>query len=151
MHRLARHAVAARHLGDGEATHDLKDHRAALLHDFQLGECRRTTPHVVPDLRGYVDLAMSGAFPLPVLHIGDPGRRRWLRGNLEQLITRDVSQLAGERDPVRMRRYCGVLAAHTGAVIEAKKLYDAAGLNAKTAAVYDRLLSSLFVLDVAPS
>lgn len=104
-----------------------------------------------PDLRGYVGLAVSGAFPLPVLHMGDPGRRRWLHGYLDQLITRDVSQLAGERDPIRMRRYFEVLAAHTGAVIEAKKLYDAAGLNAKTAAAYDRLLSSLFVLDVVPS
>lgn len=108
-------------------------------------------PPDAPDLRGYVELAVNGTFPLPVLHMSDAGRRQWLRGYLDQLITRDVSQLAGERDPVRLRRYFEALAAHTGSVVDAKKLYDAADLNAKTAAAYDRLLSSLFVLDMVPS
>jgi predicted AAA+ superfamily ATPase len=108
-------------------------------------------PPDAPDLRGYVDLALSGAYPVPALHVGGRGRQRWLRGYLDQLITRDVAQFAGERDPVRLRTYFEALAAHTGTVVGAKTLYDAVGLNAKTAAAYDRLLSSLFVLDMVPS
>ncbi len=108
-------------------------------------------PPDVPDLAGYAGLAVSASFPLPTLRMGDTGQRRWLRGYLDQLLTRDVAQLAGGRDPMRMRRYFEALAAHTGAVVDAKTLYDAAGLNAKTAAAYDRLLASLFVLDIVPS
>jgi len=108
-------------------------------------------PGELPDLAGYVDLALSGSFPLPVLGLADTSRRRWLRGYLDQLITRDVPQIARERDPVRLRRYFEALAAHTGEFIEARKLYDAAGLNARTAAAYERLLSSLFIIDAVPA
>lgn len=108
-------------------------------------------PGDVPDLRGYVEEAVSGAFPAPMLHMSDAGRRRWLRGYLDQLITRDVSEGVGGRDPVRLRRYFTALAANTAGVVGDKTLYDAAGLNAKTAASYDQLLDRLFIVDQVPA
>ena len=108
-------------------------------------------PGQVPDLRGYVEMALAGSFPAPILHLQDAGRRRWLLGYLDQILTRDASQVAGDRDPVRLRRYFEALASGTAGVVETKKLYDAAGINAKTATAYDRLLTNLFITEAVPA
>lgn len=44
--RLARHPVPARHLGDREALHDLKDCPVALLHDSQFDEHDACPPRI---------------------------------------------------------------------------------------------------------
>ena len=104
-----------------------------------------------PDLRGYVEMALAGSFPIPVLHLQGPARRLWLDGYLDQILTRDASLVAGDRDPVRLRRYFEALASNTAGVVEDKTLYDAAGINARTAAAYDRLLANLFVVEAVPA
>jgi len=106
-------------------------------------------PAQVPDLVGYIDLALRGGFPQPVL--GRSVSRRWLRGYIEQLLTSDVAALDGARDPVRMRRYFRALALNTAGLADHKTLYDAAGIDRKTAAAYEHLLMSLFVLDAVPA
>jgi uncharacterized protein len=108
-------------------------------------------PTDVPDLRGYVELALRGGYPEPVLRLSEEGRRAWLDGYLEQLLTRDVESLDGGRDPARLRRYFQALALDTAGLAEHKTLYDAAGINRKTAVAYDRLLSNLLVLDSVPA
>lgn len=105
----------------------------------------------VPDLRGYLELALSGAFPEPALRLSSSARQRWLDGYVEQLLTRDSAHVGGERDPVRLRRYFEALALNTAGVVEHKKLYDAAGINAKTAAAYERLLANLLVVEAVPA
>lgn len=80
-----------------------------------------------------------------------PARRAWLDGYLEQLLTRDAEGLDGPRDPFRLRRYFEALAVTTGALAEHKTLYDAAGVNRKTAVAYEQLLINLFMLDVVPA
>lgn len=94
---------------------------------------------------------MSGAFPEPALHLSPGARRRWLEGYLDQLLTRDAVQVAGQRDPARLRRYFEALALNTAGVVEDKKLYDTAGINAGTAAAYDRLLVNLLVAEAIPA
>jgi predicted AAA+ superfamily ATPase len=108
-------------------------------------------PAQVPDILGYVDLALRGGFPEPVLRLSDSVSRRWLRGYVEQLLTRDAAALDGPRDPARMRRYFRALALNTAGLAEHKTLYDAAGIDRKTAAAYEHLLMNLFVLDVVPA
>lgn len=108
-------------------------------------------PAQVPDLRGYLELALSGAFPEPVLRLSSVARQRWLNSYVEQLLTRDAIQVGGERDPVRLRRYFEALALNTAGVVEDKKLYDTAGINAKTAAAYERLLANLLVVEAVPA
>lgn len=108
-------------------------------------------PTDAPDLRGYLEMALAGSFPSPVLHLQDPARGRWLDGYLDQILTRDASQVAGDRDPIRLRRYFEALASSTAGVVEDKKLYDAAGINAKTAAAYDRLLTNLLIVEAVPA
>jgi predicted AAA+ superfamily ATPase len=105
----------------------------------------------VPDLRGYLEMTLAGAFPAPRLQLAESGRRRWLRAYLDQVFTRDASQIDGGRDPARLRRYFEALAASTSGLAEAKKLYDAAGINAKTAAAYDALLANLFIIESLPA
>ncbi len=110
-----------------------------------------SVPSDVPDLRGYIDAALAGSFPSPRLHLSGAGRRRWLRAYLDQVLTRDASQIDVGRDPARLRRYFETLAVSTSGLAEAKKLYDAAGINARTAAAYDGLLTNLFIVDSIPA
>lgn len=108
-------------------------------------------PPVVPDLRGYVELALAGTFPESVLRLSPAVRTRWLDGYLDQLLTRDADQLAGLRDPLRLRRYFEAVALNTAGLATDRTLYEAAGVTAKTAAVYDDLLANLFVVDALPA
>lgn len=108
-------------------------------------------PPEAPDLRGYVDLPLRGGYPEPALHRSGRAARAWLDGYLEQLLTRDAEGLDGPRDPERLRRYFQALALATGGLAEHKTLYDAAGVDRKTAVAYERLLTNLFVLDAVPA
>lgn len=108
-------------------------------------------PPDVPDLRGYVELALRGGYPEAVLRLSGDARRAWLGGYLEQLLTRDAEVLEGSRDPARLRRYFQAVALSTAGLAEHKTLYDAAAINRRTAVAYDRLLTNLFVLDVVPA
>lgn len=108
-------------------------------------------PHDVPDLPGYIELALRGGYPDAVLRLSGDGRRAWLDGYLEQLLTRDAEVLDGPRDPARLRRYFQALALSTAGLAEHKTLYDAAAIDRKTAVAYDRLLTNLFVLDLVPA
>jgi len=63
-----------------------------------------TLPPHVPDLPGYLALAVAGGLPQAVLTADPAYRRRWLISYLEQLVTRDAEGLDGGRDPVRLRR-----------------------------------------------
>lgn len=108
-------------------------------------------PPDVPDLHGYVELALRGGYPEAVLRLSGGPRRAWLDGYLEQLLTRDAEILDAPRDPVRLRRYFQAVALSTAGLAEHKTLYDAAAINRRTAVAYDRLLTNLFVLDVVPA
>ena len=110
-----------------------------------------TVPADAPDLRGYVGLALGGGFPEPVLRLSPEVGRAWLEGYLDQLLTRDVEGLAGARDPARLRRYFEALAVNTAGLPEHKTLYDAAGIDRKTAVSYDQLLTNLLVLHSLPA
>jgi predicted AAA+ superfamily ATPase len=108
-------------------------------------------PAEVPDLRGYLDLALAGGYPEPVLRLSEGARSAWIDSYLEHLVTRDAELLAGARDPVRLERYVRALALNTAGVPEHKTLYDAAAINRKTAVAYDGLLTNLFVLSFVPA
>ena len=104
-----------------------------------------------PDLRGYVDLIFQSGFPEPALRLNGAARRRWLDSYLEHLLTRDVELVDAGRDPVRLRRYVEAYALNTAGVADERTLFDAAGINRKTAAAYDRLLGNLFVTENLPA
>jgi predicted AAA+ superfamily ATPase len=108
-------------------------------------------PDSPPSLNGYISLALRGGFPESMLAASEQLRRQWLRAYVAQLITRDVEMVESGRDPVRLRRYLQVLCLNTAGVVDAKTLYDSAGVNRKTALAYDKLLGNLLVVDQVPA
>ena len=104
-----------------------------------------------PDLRGYVELLLRGGFPEPALRLAASPRRRWLDSYVEHLLTRDAEQVDGGRDPVRLRRYLEAFALNTAGIVEDRTLFEAAGINRKTALAYERLLVNLLVVEAVPA
>jgi uncharacterized protein len=107
-------------------------------------------PAVLPDLPGYVDLALGGGFPEIRIGSAKAARDIWLEGYLDQIVTRDAAGTGG-RDPARLRRYFEALALNSAGLAEQKTLYDAAGINRRTAEAYESLLVNLFILELAPA
>lgn len=110
-----------------------------------------TPPSDTPDLRGYIDQVLQSGFPEPALQLSGAARQHWLDSYLEHLLTRDAEQLEAGRDPARLRRYLEAYALNTAGVVDERTLFDAAGINRKTAAAYDRLLTNLFVVEGLPA
>jgi hypothetical protein len=109
------------------------------------------TPADPPDLRGYVREMLVPGFPQPAVHLPVTRRGLWLASYLEQVVTRDAEGVDSGRDPIRLRRFVEALAAHTAGVVDDTTLLDAAGINRRTAAAYERLLASLSLLDALPA
>jgi predicted AAA+ superfamily ATPase len=108
-----------------------------------------------PDLRGYVELSMESGFPSAALLLTDRPRRMWLRSYLDDLLTHDVVELeeppTRRRDSERLRRYFEAYALNSAGVAEHKTIYEAAGVNKRTATEYERLLTRLLVIDQIPA
>lgn len=101
------------------------------------------------DLGGYAEAIIHGGLP-PLLTLSAPQRARWLYSYVEQLVTRDAYEV-GDRDPQRLRRYVQATAATTGQAVEHKVVYDAAGIDRRTALAYDDLLVALGVVTPLPA
>lgn len=104
-----------------------------------------------PDLRGYVQLALRSGFPEASLARSPEARQRWLESYVDQLLTRDAQRLEGGRDPARLRRYVEAFALNSAGIVEDKAMYDAAGIDRKTALAYERLLTNLLLIDSVPA
>lgn len=104
-----------------------------------------------PDLRGYVELAVRGGFPEPVLGMPDRRRSRWHRAYLDRLLTRDAAEIDSVRDPVRLRRYFTAYAFNSAGEVSDRTLHEAAGIDRKTADNYERLLQTLLLVESLPA
>ncbi|MFN2495431.1 MAG: ATP-binding protein [Pseudonocardiaceae bacterium] len=124
----------------------------SLLDQFaEHGASALRVPAQPPDLAGYVDAALRGGFPDLALQADARLRRRWLNSYTDEIVARDGALVDGGRDPVRLRRYLQAWAANTAGVVEHKTLYEAAEINRATAVDYDRLLTTLLVVDPVPA
>lgn len=121
------------------------------LIDKLAGGARPTLPRELPDLRGYVELALRSGFPDPALFMTARASGRWLEGYVDQLITRDAIGIEPGRDPTRLRRYFEAYALNTAGAVADTTLLQAAGINRKTAVAYERLLTNLFVVEALPA
>lgn len=112
-------------------------------------------PPEVPDLRGYLELALTGGFPQPALLLTGERRRAWYESYLRDLLTRDVEHLeqprTRRRDPQRMRRYFEAYALNSAGLPGHRTIYDAAQVTRVTAMQYDELLADLFAVDEIPA
>jgi len=109
-----------------------------------------TTSSTIPDLPGYIELALRGGFPDTALRLDGAGREQWLASYLDQILTRDAVHISG-RDPLKLARYFEVLALNSAGIVADSTLIETAGIDRKTAVAYERLLVNLYVLDVVPA
>lgn len=103
------------------------------------------------DLRDYLDLALRSGFPEALQISGTAARQRWLEGYVAQIITRDATGTVGARDPARLLRYLEAYALNSAGITEAKSIYEAAGIDKRTAAAYERVLENVFVVESLPA
>ncbi len=119
----------------------------------RLGQADHTLfalPPTVPDLRGYIELAVRGGFPEPIVrNFSEAVLRRWLVSYIDQLLTHDVEGLV--RDPDRLRRFFDVMALNSAGVPTDEAVRAAADVDYRTAERYETLLSDLFVLESVPA
>jgi hypothetical protein len=102
------------------------------------------------DLRDYIALALQGGFP-ELLPLSEQARRRWLDSFVDQLLTRDAALVDPGRDPARLRRYLEAFALNSAGLVADKTLYDAAGIDRRTALAYEALLMNLQIADALPA
>jgi uncharacterized protein len=103
------------------------------------------------DLRDYLDLALRSGFPEALDITRTVARQRWLDGYMSQIITRDPTGTIGSRNPGLLLRYLEAYALHSAGVVEAKSIYEAAGIDKRTAASYEQVLENVFVVESLPA
>ena len=109
------------------------------------------TPEVRMDLRDYLDLALRSGFPEALDIAGTVARQRWLDGYVSQIITRDPTGTVGARNPALLLRYLEAYALHSAGIVEAKSIYEAAGVDKRTASSYEQVLENVFVVKSLPA
>jgi uncharacterized protein len=141
--RLVLHGMTVR-----EETGQLS--RDTLIDRLARGEAIET-PGERLDLRDYLDLALRSGFPDALELESAVARQRWLEGYAAQITTRDATGLGPGRDPLRLRRFLEAYAVNSAEIAEAKTIYEAAGIDRKTAVAYEGLLENVFVIEAIPA
>lgn len=108
-------------------------------------------PDNPPDVVGYVELALEGGFPEPVLALPDRRRARWHSAYLDRLLTRDAADIDAVRDPVRLHKFFKAYALNTAGEVTDRTLYEAASIDRRTADAYERLLQTLLLVESLPA
>lgn len=99
-----------------------------------------------PDIFDYVELAVRGGFPEAVSTRATT-RRRWFNGYVEQLVHRDVLDLASVRAPARMAALFRTIGLSTAGVPTLATLTEAAAIDTRTVKTYLDLLEELRVIE----
>lgn len=112
-------------------------------------------PTEVPDLRGYLDLALASGYPVPVTRLSDRSRETWLEDYVDTLLNRDLGKLQGpgsgnRRDSEKLRRYFEAFALNTAGVVDQRRIQEAASISRQTGDSYELLLARLMVTDRVP-
>lgn len=103
-----------------------------------------------PNVTRYIEMALEGGFPDVVLGgLSDASRRLWLDSYVDDLLTHDVPAVI--RAPARLRNYFEALTLNSAGLPDEKTIYEAAGIDRKTAKSYQDLLTAVYVLDSVPS
>ncbi|WP_239313035.1 ATP-binding protein [Frankia sp. Cj3] len=85
------------------------------------------------------------------MNLSASGRLVWLDSYIDHVVNRDVLAAGEQRDPVRLRRYLEVLGLSTAGLPAESTVYQAAGINQRTAGAYDRILAALYLTELVPA
>ena len=102
------------------------------------------------DLRGYIELRVAGWLPRDARPVR--GRPATMGRQLRRPASHAGCPLVDRgRDPARLRRYLEAYALNSAGLVEDKTLYDAAGIDRRTALAYEALLVNLQVVEALPA
>lgn len=104
-----------------------------------------------PDLVGYLEAALRGGYPEPVLGLSESRRHQWAVSYLDRVMTRDALDVDVPRDPGLLARYFQAYALNTAGEAADRTVYEAAGISRMTAEAYERLLSALLLVESLPA
>jgi uncharacterized protein len=144
--RLEMGGLSVRELKRGDL-----EHEPFLRQVGEHGVDALVSPVDPPDLADYVDLAIQGGFPEVVLRVPAARRREWMLSYLDRLLTRDIAEIDVPRDPQRLARYFEACVINTAGEATERTLHEAAGINRRTAEVYERLLTTLMLIEKLPA
>ncbi len=108
-------------------------------------------PSDPPDLRGYVEIALRGGFPEPAIELAGGVRARWFENYVDQLLIHERAAGRSHGDPVRLAEFFQAYALNSAVIVSDATLYQAAGLDRRTALAYTTLLSDLGVVAELPA
>lgn len=117
----------------------------------ELGVAALAPPDDGPDLVGYVELAVRGGYPEPVLGLPPRRRQAWMKSYLNRLLTHDSEDVDVPRDPVLLARYLKAYALNTAGEVTDRALLEAAGINRRTGVAYERLMTTLLLVESLPA
>jgi len=103
-----------------------------------------------PDIFNLAARITRGGFPEALL-MTERQRARWFSGYFDQLVHRDVAQLAEVRNPDRMAALLTAALATTSSLPSTATLAEAAQIDVRTAAVYLGLLEDLGIIVRLPA
>lgn len=117
------------------------------------GDLSTLTPAAgsVLDLGDYIDLAIRGGFPDPVLHRSEAGRRLWLTSYLDELIHHDATLVRQGIDAGRFASYVEAIAINNAGVVDDSTILDHVRVDRRTAQAYWGLLENLFIAEAVPA
>lgn len=108
-------------------------------------------PGPVYNLGDYIDMAVAGGFPDPLLHRDEEGRRLWLDSYLDELIHHDAALVRNGIDSGRFAAFVESVAVSQAGVVDFSTLLTNVRIDRRTAHAYWDLLERLFVVDSVPA
>jgi predicted AAA+ superfamily ATPase len=103
------------------------------------------------DLADYVELALAGGFPDPVLNRTGAGRQLWLESYLDELVHHDAALLRAGIDSGRFASYLEAIAVNNAGVVDDSTILDSVRIDRRTAQAYWQLLERLFMVEAVPA
>ena len=103
------------------------------------------------DLGDYIDWALQGGFPEAALRLEGQDRVDWLQAYVRRLITRDIPEGAGGRDPEALSRFFQGLCLNSAGVVQDTTLSSVSGVSLMTARAYDAILRNVLVESHIPA
>lgn len=107
-------------------------------------------PSDLPDLVGYLDLAVRGGFP-EVIDAAAPMRQAWFDGYLQLISFRDSLSLGEHIEHRRMRQVLDALAANSAGTTTDTELARLTDMSPRSVKHYQRVLIDLGILDPVPA
>jgi len=108
-------------------------------------------PSEPPDLRDYAEIALGGGFPEPAIELSGSIRDDWLRSYIEQMLAHDLPDSRNGETRVKMAEFFQAYALNSAGIVNDNTLYQAVGLDRRTAHSHTKLLADIGVIAEVPA